>query len=83
VDTFSADRLAHVLAASPVGATGAVLDVSLLEFADVAGCRALALWARGLADRSLPVEVRGASPLFRRMWDVLALGAVGFEKAAA
>jgi len=86
VDSFSADRLAHVLAASPIGAAGAVLDVSLLEFADVAGCRALALWARGLADRSLPVEVRGASPLFRRMWDVLALSeyaAVGFEEAAA
>jgi MEDS: MEthanogen/methylotroph, DcmR Sensory domain/STAS domain len=86
VDTFNADRLAHVLAASPVGPGGAVLDVSLLEFTDVAGCRALALWARRLADRSLPVDVRGASPLFRRMWDILApgyYGAVVFEESAA
>jgi hypothetical protein len=74
VDTFSAARLGRVLAASTVGPGGAVVDVSLLEFADVAACRALALWARGLRDRRLPVEIRGASPLLRRTWQILGLG---------
>jgi hypothetical protein len=86
VDTFSADRLARVLAASPVGPDGAVLDLALLEFADIAACRAVALWARGMQGRSLPVEVRGASPLFRRIWQVLGLGelaAIGFAESAA
>jgi hypothetical protein len=39
-----------------------------------------------MQDRSLPVEVRGASPLFRRIWQVLGLGelaAVGFAESAA
>jgi ABC-type transporter Mla MlaB component len=86
VDTFSAGRLARVLASSPVGPGGAVLDVSLLDFADVAGCRTLALWVRDLRHRSLAVEVRGASPLFRRMWEILMLdelAAAGFAESAA
>jgi hypothetical protein len=74
VDTFSADRLAGVLASSPVGDHGAVLDLSLVEFLDVAGSRAIARWAQGLAARSVPVELRGASPLFVRMWRLLSLG---------
>jgi ABC-type transporter Mla MlaB component len=73
VDTFNADRLARVLASSPVGPDGAVLDLSLTEFIDVSACRVLARWARDLQARSLRVEVREASPLFRRMWRILAL----------
>ena len=76
VDTFSADRLARVLAASPVDATGAVLDLSLAEFLDVAGCRVLARWAGDLNDRALPLEIRNAAPLLQRMWRLLALDAV-------
>ncbi|MFD2090917.1 MEDS domain-containing protein [Blastococcus deserti] len=88
VDTFSADRLARVLTASPVGAHGAVLDLRLLEFVDVAASRVIARWAQALADRPVPLtlEVRGASPLVRRMWRVLALdelAPVTFAGAAA
>jgi anti-anti-sigma factor len=74
VDTFSADRLACVLASSPLDPDAAVLDLSPLEFLDVAGCRALARWARALRARSVPLEVVGASPLVRRMWQLLGLG---------
>jgi ABC-type transporter Mla MlaB component len=86
VDTFSADRLARVLASSPPGTGGAVLDLSLTEFVDVSACRVLARWARDLQERSRRVEVRDASPLFRRMWRILALDElvpVSFADAAA
>jgi anti-anti-sigma regulatory factor len=73
VDTFSAARLAQVLESSPVGAGGVVLDLSLTEFVDVAACRVLARWAHDLRGRDLDVQVRNASPLFRRMWRILAL----------
>ena len=73
VDTFSADRLARVLAASPVDASGVVLDLGRIDFLDVAGCRALAQWATSLAARSVPVELQGASSLVRRMWRLLNL----------
>jgi anti-anti-sigma regulatory factor len=73
VDTFSAGRLSTLLASSPVRRGGAVLDLALVEFIDVAAARVLARWARGLQERSLDVEFRGASPLFRRMWRVLGL----------
>jgi MEDS: MEthanogen/methylotroph, DcmR Sensory domain/STAS domain len=73
VDTFGADRLARVLASTPVGGDGAVLDVGLVDFVDVAASRVIARWAQDLDARSLPLEVRGASPLLRRMWQVLGL----------
>jgi hypothetical protein len=73
VDSFSADRLARVLASSPVSDQGAVLDLGRVEFVDVAASRVIARWAQDLNARSLPLEVRGASPLLRRMWQVLAL----------
>jgi hypothetical protein len=73
VDTFSADRLARVLASSPVGGDGAVLDLARAEFVDVAASRVIARWAQDLDARSLPLEVRGASPLLQRMWEVLGL----------
>jgi hypothetical protein len=73
VDTFSAERFGRVLASSPVGHRDAVLDLSLADFLDVAGSRTIARWARGLAAQSVPVELRGASPLFVRMWRLLSL----------
>jgi hypothetical protein len=86
VDTFSADRLARVLATSPVGEQGAVLDLGHVEFVDVAASRVIARWAQDLNARALSLEVRGASPLLRRMWRVLALGDIApvqFAGAAA
>jgi MEDS: MEthanogen/methylotroph, DcmR Sensory domain/STAS domain len=73
VDTFSAERLARVLASSPVGDEGAVLDVGRVEFVDVAASRVIARWAQDLDARAVPLEVRGASPLLQRMWQVLGL----------
>ncbi|SOD98462.1 STAS domain-containing protein [Blastococcus haudaquaticus] len=83
VDTFGADRLARVLASSPVSGDRAVLDLGRLEFVDVAGSRVIAHWAQDLDRRSLPLEVRGASPLLRRMWQVLGLGDVAAVRFAA
>jgi anti-anti-sigma regulatory factor len=76
VDTFSAARLARVLASSPVDADGVVLDLSLTEFVGVAACRVLARWAHDLRARGVQIEVRDASPLFQRMWRILALDAL-------
>jgi anti-anti-sigma factor len=72
IDLSDADRLARLLADSPSGRT-VVLDLSRLVFVDVAGCRVIARWAGALRDRGVPVEVRGASRLVRRVWQVLAL----------
>jgi anti-anti-sigma regulatory factor len=86
VDTFSADRLARVLASSPVGNDGAVLDLGQVEFVDVAATRVIARWAQDLQARALPLEVRGASPLLQRMWRVLGLtqmAPVAFTRPAA
>jgi hypothetical protein len=86
VDTFGAGRLAGVLALSPVGSGGAVLDLRLAEFLDVAACRVLARWAGTLHDRSIPLEIRNASSLLQRMWQLLALddvAPVAFAGAAA
>jgi anti-anti-sigma factor len=76
VDTFSADRLARVLAFSPARPTGVVLDLGRIEFMDVAACRVLARWARDLTTRSVPVELAGCSALVRRMWQILSLDAL-------
>lgn len=76
VDTFTAARLAAQLAAGP-SRPHTVLDLSGLEFLDVAGCRALAGWASALLTRGVPVEIRGASALVQRMWRI-----VGFDELA-
>jgi anti-anti-sigma factor len=75
VDISDADRLAHMLAESP-SAPSVLLDLSRLEFADVAGSRVIARWATELRARGVPVEIRGASRLFRRIWHVLDLAEV-------
>lgn len=85
VDTFVAGRLARMLAASPVPSP-ATLDLSRVEFIDVAGCRTIAAWAHELHERSVSVSIVGASRLVRRMWDLLALtelAPVAFAEAAA
>ena len=74
VDVFSVDRLTRVLSATRVKDDGIVLDLTGLDFVDVAGCRALARWAAGLDPGQVSVEVVGASSLLRRMWDLLHLG---------
>jgi anti-anti-sigma factor len=73
IDTFTAHRLARVLVSSPVREEGAVLDLRLVQFMDVAASRAIARSAHNLGVRAASLETRGASPLLRRMWNVLAL----------
>jgi ABC-type transporter Mla MlaB component len=73
VDTFAADRLARVLAASPVPGRTAVLDLSRLETVDVAGCRALAAWARALAGRGVRLRIQGAPRSVVRIWRLLGM----------
>jgi anti-anti-sigma regulatory factor len=75
VDTFQAEQLAQALARWST-TPAVVLDVSRLEFVDVAGCRVIARWAGELSARGVPVEIRDASRLFRRIWQVLSLGGV-------
>jgi ABC-type transporter Mla MlaB component len=70
VDTFTAGRLGQVLAGSPTARPATVLDLGLLEFIDIAGCRLLATWAQGLDE---PLQVTGASRLLQRMWRLLEL----------
>jgi anti-anti-sigma factor len=86
IDTFGAGRLSRVLASSAVRPPTAVLDLGAVDFVDVAACRTLAGWARGLAQRSIRLEVVGASALTRRMWHVLGLDSVAtvaFREAGA
>lgn len=71
VDTFVVDRLRQVLASSSPGRAQVTLDLSRVEFIDVAGCRAVAEWATVLRTRSAHLRLTGAPPLFRRMWRTL------------
>jgi ABC-type transporter Mla MlaB component len=75
VDVSEADRLVRLLAGSPP-VPALLLDLSRLQFVDVAGCRVIARWAGDLCGRGVAVEIRGASRLFRRVWDLLELSAV-------
>ncbi len=70
VDTFGADRLRRVLAASCLDRAVVTVDLSRVEFIDLAGCRVLAAWAQALQDRSARLELTGTSRLFRRMWQL-------------
>jgi hypothetical protein len=86
VDAISSYRLARVLSSAPVSDDGAVLDLTALEFLDVAACRALARWALDLSVRSVPLRVTGSSALQRRMWRILELDQlvpVTFAEASA
>jgi ABC-type transporter Mla MlaB component len=83
VDTFTASRLGRVLGESSAARRPTILDLSLLEFVDVAGCRVLARWASGPGG---PLQVLGASRLVQRMWPLLGLDAVApvsFERSRA
>jgi anti-anti-sigma regulatory factor len=86
VDTFDADRLAALLASSPVRGPLVTLDLTFLDFLDGAGCRVLARWARDLGARSIEVELRSAPRVVQRMWSLLGfsdLAPVTFTGAGA
>jgi ABC-type transporter Mla MlaB component len=73
VDTSGADRLARVLAASPVPGRTVALDLSGVEVIDAAGARTLARWARALAVGGVAVALRRAPHALVRIWDLLDL----------
>jgi anti-anti-sigma factor len=76
VDGCSGDRLARVLPPAEALDSVVVLDLTALEFVDVAGCRVLARWAASLRENSVALEITGSSALLRRMWQLLDLGVV-------
>jgi anti-anti-sigma factor len=76
VDTFTADRLATVLAATPVDVERTVLDLGRLDFIDAAGCRVLAQWAHDVSARPWRLQITGTSRLVERMWRLLTLDEV-------
>jgi anti-anti-sigma regulatory factor len=71
VDMLYSDTVVGLLGGSAGDLGVPVVDVSSLEFVDVAGMRAIAAAARALPATGVAVEVRGGSPLFRRVWSVL------------
>jgi anti-anti-sigma regulatory factor len=73
LDTFCCARLARVLAGSPAASGSTVLDLSRLEVVDVAGCRALASWARSLAAHGLRLRVEDPPRSLVRIWQLLGL----------
>lgn len=86
VDTFTADRLGAVLAATPVDGERTVLDLGRLDFIDAAGCRVLAQWAQDVCRRPGRLQITGTSRLVERMWRLLTLDAlapVAFAEACS
>jgi uncharacterized Zn-binding protein involved in type VI secretion len=75
VDACGADRLRHVLAGAPSGRE-VTLDLGRPAFADAAGCRALASWARDRIARGDRVALVEASPFLARLWGLLGYDAV-------
>lgn len=71
VDAFTAGRLAGLLATTHVADRVVTLDLAELSFIDLAGVRAIARWADELAAGDRRLELRDASRLFRRMWELL------------
>lgn len=69
IDLVNAAQLAEVFARLPVdgGLTALVVEVSALEFIDVAGLRALADAARRAAAVGGPMTLQGARPFLRRI----------------
>jgi hypothetical protein len=71
VDTFSADRLASVLASVPIDGPVARLDLSALDYADAAAVRTIAGWTDQRHADGVRVELLGAPRFFRRIWHLL------------
>ncbi|WP_346120642.1 MEDS domain-containing protein [Micromonospora coerulea] len=70
LDFTHADRLVPALTTAALAAERPMLDVSGLEFVDVAGMRALVRACRAVADLRGLVTIRGASRAFQRLWQL-------------
>ncbi len=73
LDFRDADTVRSILLAAASDLTLPVLDISRLLFADVAGMRAIAAAALEFQRSFGRVQIRGASPHFRKVWDLLLL----------
>lgn len=71
LDTFCSDDARTRLSDAVGRAVTPVIDVSGLEFVDVAGMRAVAAAAQTLADRHDGARIDGASTHFRKVWCLL------------
>lgn len=74
IDLECSGTVAQIVSAAARDLGSPVLDVSGLRFIDVSGMRAVAAGARKLSSSTARVEIRGASPVFKRMWDLLSFG---------
>lgn len=71
IDLECSGTVAQIVTAAARDLPSPVLDVSGLRFIDVSGMRAVAAGAREMSSSTAPVQIRGASPVFKRMWELL------------
>ncbi len=76
LDALQMDLAADLLASVPVDGDDVVVNVSRLEFADGAATAELARFARRLGQEGRRVVLRDASPMLRRVWDLLGFSAI-------
>ncbi|HVE63442.1 MAG TPA: MEDS domain-containing protein [Mycobacteriales bacterium] len=72
VDTFNAAQLRRLLARPAEHLDPMEIDVSRLDFVDLAGIRALESVANGRSASSGVLELQGATPFLRTVWDLVA-----------
>lgn len=77
LDLAVLDSLSRCLDAAAGDLSAPLIDVSEVTFADVASVRAIARTAGGLARSRGHAQVRGASPLFQKVWEI-----AGFDHVA-
>ena len=70
IDFFVAKQLHRLLVATAASRSTPVLDVSSVTFIDVSGARSLGTACEAVAGQHGPTTVRGATPLFRRIWEL-------------
>jgi anti-anti-sigma regulatory factor len=74
IDATQSDLVETLLRGSMDELADPVIDVSELGFADIAAMRAVAHATEGFRAVQRTVEVRGASPTFRKVWSLLGYG---------
>jgi anti-anti-sigma factor len=75
LDFVYAGQVRELLKAGAAESLAPVLDVTGLTFVDVAGMRAIGLTCQEMARKRRQATIRGASSLFRRVWQ-----AAGFDR---
>ena len=73
VDTSASDRFRRLLGSTHVEGDVVTVDLSRLDFVDLAGTRVLASFARSVTGRGARLVLAGTPRLFRRMWRIVGL----------